>query len=176
MANNDYENKPLNTEDIDEKRIAREDFVSEDRSDALDDEARIKVLSPTMLVMKRFFRNKLAIAGLIIIASMFLFSFVGGLISPYGEKQTFFKEEEMMKDYASGSFNREYKFDFKTEMDFSTDARAKIWCFVWVVVCHPVTDFITFPSISASRQLQLSKRKIFSFSLTFSYRTLSQIW
>lgn len=46
MANNDYENKPLNTEDIDEKRIAREDFVSEDRSDALDDEARIKVLSP----------------------------------------------------------------------------------------------------------------------------------
>lgn len=125
MANNDYENKPLNTEDIDEKRIAREDFVSEDRSDALDDEARIKVLSPTMLVMKRFFRNKLAIAGLIIIASMFLFSFVGGLISPYGEKQTFFKEEEMMKDYASGSFNREYKFDFKTEMDFSTDARAK---------------------------------------------------
>ena len=41
MANNDYENKPLNTEDIDEKRIAREDFVSEDRSDALDDEARI---------------------------------------------------------------------------------------------------------------------------------------
>lgn len=44
--------------------------------------------------MKRFFRNKLAIAGLIIIASMFLFSFVGGLISPYGEKQTFSRKKK----------------------------------------------------------------------------------
>ncbi|NLN03383.1 MAG: ABC transporter permease [Clostridiaceae bacterium] len=124
MANNEYENKPLNTDDIDSKRVIREDFVSEDRSDALDDEARIKVLSPTMLVMKRFFRNKLAIAGLIIIASMFLFAFVGGLISPYGEDQRFYTTEEMMKDFASGSFNKEYKFDYKSDITFSSTARA----------------------------------------------------
>ena len=32
---------------------------------ALDDERRVKVLSPGQLVAKRFFRNKLAMAGLI---------------------------------------------------------------------------------------------------------------
>ena len=60
-------------------------------SQALDDEQRVKVLSPGMLVMKRFFRNKLAMAGLVILIAMFLFSFVGGVVSPYGESQVFRK-------------------------------------------------------------------------------------
>ncbi|WP_252891416.1 hypothetical protein [Thermoclostridium stercorarium] len=55
----------------------------------LDDEQRVKVLSPGMLVFKRFVRNKLAIAGFFIIVFMFLFSFVGGLLSPYNETQVF---------------------------------------------------------------------------------------
>lgn len=44
----------------------------------LDDEQRIKVLSPSMLVFKRFIRNRLAITGSIFIIAMFLFSYVGG--------------------------------------------------------------------------------------------------
>ena len=40
----------------------KDDHVS--TSKALDDEQRVKVLSPGMLVAKRFFRNKLAVAGL----------------------------------------------------------------------------------------------------------------
>ena len=48
----------------------------------LDDAKRVQVLSPGMMVAKRFFRNKLAIVGLVIIVCMFLFAFVGGAIMP----------------------------------------------------------------------------------------------
>ena len=40
----------------------KDDHVS--TSKALDDEQRVKVLSPGMLVAKRFFRNKLAVQDL----------------------------------------------------------------------------------------------------------------
>ena len=36
---------------------------------ALDDERRVKVLSPGQLVAKRFFRNRLAMVGLIILVT-----------------------------------------------------------------------------------------------------------
>ena len=49
---------------------------------ALDDARRIKVLSPSMMVFKRFVRNKLAIIGFIILMVMFVFSFIGPLFSP----------------------------------------------------------------------------------------------
>ena len=39
---------------------------------ALDDERRVKVLSPGQLVAKRFFRNRLAMVGLIILVTMFV--------------------------------------------------------------------------------------------------------
>ena len=47
---------------------------------ALDDANRVRVLSPGMMVFKRFVRNRLAIVGMAIIVFMFLFSFVGGLV------------------------------------------------------------------------------------------------
>ena len=49
---------------------------------ALDDEQRVKVLSPGMLVAKRFLENRLAVVGLVILAFMFVFSFIGGLLAP----------------------------------------------------------------------------------------------
>lgn len=52
-----------------------------------------KAVTPGQLVMKRFLRNKLAIAGMFIIAAMFLFSFLGPLISPYGEYTIFFEKD-----------------------------------------------------------------------------------
>ncbi len=62
---------------------------------SLNDDRRVKVLSPGTLVAKRFFRNKIAVVGLVILVIMFLFSFGGILLSPYSEKQYFYKEEEM---------------------------------------------------------------------------------
>lgn len=67
---------------------------------ALDDKQRIKVLSPGMLVFKRFVRSKLAIAGSIILIFMFLFSFLGALITPYDEKEVFYKYDYMESEYA----------------------------------------------------------------------------
>lgn len=77
---------------------------------SLDDEQRVKVLSPGMLVTKRFLRNRLALIGLIIIVAMFAFSFLGGLVSPYGEKEVFRTYETALKDYAGASYNKEYQY------------------------------------------------------------------
>lgn len=77
---------------------------------ALDDEQRVKVLSPGMLVAKRFFRNRLAVVGIVILITMFLFSFVGGLLAPYGETQVFKIYDTVEKDYAGASINTEFQY------------------------------------------------------------------
>ena len=53
------------------------DVQNKNEKMALDDAARVKVLSPTRLVFKRFIRNKLAIFGLCILTLLFLFCFLG---------------------------------------------------------------------------------------------------
>ena len=74
----------------------------------LDDAARVKVMSPSQLVFKRFIRNKLAVVGFIILAVMFLFAFVGPIFTPYREDEQFnydskeflvFAEFKMANDY-----------------------------------------------------------------------------
>ena len=45
---------------------------------SLNDDRRVKVLSPGRLVMQRFIRNRVAVTGLVILAFMFIFSFVMG--------------------------------------------------------------------------------------------------
>jgi len=55
----------------------------------LDDARRVKVLSPGMLVFKRFIRNRLAVVGFVILLFMFTFSFLGPIFSPYGQTQVF---------------------------------------------------------------------------------------
>ena len=75
----------------------------------LDDAARVRVLSPGMMVFKRFIRNKLAIVGIVIIAFMFLFSFVGGLIIPYSQSQVFYTTEQILKDYAGATAIDQYQ-------------------------------------------------------------------
>ena len=79
-------------------------------SSTLDDERRVKVLSPGMLVAKRFFRNRLAVIGLIMIASMFIFTFIGGLLAPYGETQVFRYNDIVEKDYAGVAVNNEFQY------------------------------------------------------------------
>lgn len=92
---------------------------------ALDDERRVKVLSPSMLVFKRFIRNKLAIVGSVFIIAMFLFSYLGGLISPYGESQVFRDYEYLTKDYASVIENTEFRYTEDKSNPFPSIAKAK---------------------------------------------------
>jgi len=93
---------------------------------ALDDERRIKVLSPGMLVFKRFVRNKLAIAGSIIIIAMFLFSFVGGALMPYGESQVFKGYEIMVKNYAAVTRNDSLLYTVAPGQKFDTIAQSRM--------------------------------------------------
>ena len=85
---------------------------SENRNEkySLNDDRRVKVLSPGALVAKRFFRNRLAVTGLIILVLMFLFSFLGGVLSPYAEDQKFYRVDQQMKDYAGVVHNTEFRY------------------------------------------------------------------
>lgn len=94
-------------------------------SKALDDEQRVKVLSPGMLVAKRFFRNKLAVAGLVILVAMFLFSFIGGMVSPYNESQVFRKTDHVWKDYAGATYNKSYIFTTANGAEFPAQGQQK---------------------------------------------------
>ncbi|MEN6579325.1 MAG: ABC transporter permease [Anaerolineaceae bacterium] len=91
----------------------------------LDDARRVKVLSPGMLVFKRFIRNKLAVVGLCILVFMFLFSFIGPLISPYGQTQVFSGLGSMSKDYAGAIYNDELRYTVAAEESFGSAERAQ---------------------------------------------------
>ena len=95
------------------------------RAGALDDEQRVKVLSPSMLVFKRFIRNRLAIVGVIFIAFMFVFSYIGGWVSPYGEDQVFYHNEQLEKDYASVTVNNDFRYTLAEGGEFSSLAQSK---------------------------------------------------
>ena len=101
----------------------KDDHVS--TSKALDDEQRVKVLSPGMLVAKRFFRNKLAVAGLVILVAMFLFSFIGGMVSSYNESQVFRKTDHVWKDYAGATYNKSYIFTTANGAEFPAQGQQK---------------------------------------------------
>lgn len=92
---------------------------------ALDDEQRVRILSPGMLVFKRFIRNKLAIVGSVTIIVMFLFSFLGGWLMPYGEKQVFTEYIDMSKDYAGVTVNNEYRYVLTEQDSLPSPARAE---------------------------------------------------
>jgi peptide/nickel transport system permease protein len=77
---------------------------------SLNDDRRVKVLSPGALVAKRFFRNRIAVTGLAVLLFMFIFSFVGGLVSPYGEKEIFYRTDITNKEYASVVRNDEFRY------------------------------------------------------------------
>jgi len=91
---------------------------------ALDDQRRIKVLSPGMLVAKRFFRNRLALVGLVILVVMFVFSFLGPILSPYTQTQVFYTENEIAKDYAGAIINTELRYTVADGQEFGALPRA----------------------------------------------------
>ena len=77
---------------------------------SLNDDRRVKVLSPGAMVAKRFFRNRLAVTGLGILIFMFVFSFIGGMVSPYAEDEVFYRVDLQKKEYAGVIENNELRF------------------------------------------------------------------
>ncbi len=72
-----------------EVREEKELTVLEENKSELLDEVSLsdsaKVVSPGKMVLRRFFRSKLSLVGLITLFLMFAFSFIGPLLSPWGE-------------------------------------------------------------------------------------------
>ena len=92
---------------------------------SLNDDRRVKVLSPGALVAKRFFRNRLAVVGLSILVAMFVFSFIGGLVSPYGQDEQFFTYTQMSKEYVGVTRNDTMRFVVADGQDFGSIAQSK---------------------------------------------------
>ena len=96
-----------------ESNIVAQENVSAPVSDGgneqrLDDARRVKSLSPGALVAKRFFRNKLALTGLIILAVLFIFCFVGSWLYPYREDQVFTTYRDLQFDYSFAKINSDF--------------------------------------------------------------------
>ncbi len=93
---------------------------------SLNDDRRVKVLSPGAMVAKRFFRNRLAVTGLGILIFMFIFSFIGGMVSPYEEDQVFYRVDYQNKEYAGVIQNTELRFaSAETDIKFDGIVQAQ---------------------------------------------------
>lgn len=80
------------------------EVVETEKEESIADSVRI--VSPGQLVMKRFFRSKLSVIGLVTLIVLFLFSFIGPLFSPWGEIQTDNSiPKEKRETYISASYN-----------------------------------------------------------------------
>ena len=90
------------------REAAGQKSASGDGSVKLDDISRVKVLSPGRQVFKRFIRNRLAVFGSVMLILMFMFSFLGPLFYPYGQKQIFYKYEPRNIDYGMVKENTAY--------------------------------------------------------------------
>ena len=91
----------------------------------LDDANRVRVLSPGMMVLKRFLRNRLAIVGMVIIIAMFMFAFVGGALYPYSESKVFYKTEQVMKDFAGATEIDQFQFQTADGVKLPSDINSK---------------------------------------------------
>lgn len=96
-----------------------------EKSYSLDDDRRVKVLSPGALVAKRFFRNRLAVLGLIMLAVMFIFSFVGGVITPYGQAEVFYTYEMQSHEYVAATENTEFRYAVADGQEMGGGLRAQ---------------------------------------------------
>ena len=115
---------PETIEETTEAPVTETKTESEEYS--LNDDRRVKVLSPGTLVAKRFFRNRIAVTGLVILAFMFLFSFLGGLVSPYKEDQKFYRYDIQQKTYAGVIENTEFRYASADGQEFGSILQAQL--------------------------------------------------
>ena len=114
--------------DLEEEVTRESEAVAEEMQ--IDDIRRVKVISPGMLVFKRFIRNRLAVTGFCILAFMFIFSFIGPLLSPYTQTQVFKGVGTMSKDFAGAIYNKELRYTVREGETFNAGDRAQ---FLWAL-------------------------------------------
>ena len=122
------ENAARRATDDNQDKYAKQDNTPSGGNDehySLNDDRRVKVLSPGALVAKRFFRNRLAVVGLSILVFMFVFSFIGGLLSPYGEDEFFYREDQINKEFAVVTENSDFRYMAKDSNLFGSAVQAQ---------------------------------------------------
>jgi peptide/nickel transport system permease protein len=68
--------------------LEKEPIVSKENTTEVEEKETFKEMSPIRLILRRFFRSKLSLVGLIMIIGLFLFSFLGPVVySKWGEEQ-----------------------------------------------------------------------------------------
>ncbi len=86
------EKKNILNEVPEEVTAKTEDLHGENLND------RVRVLSPGMMVAKRFFRSKLSMVGLLMLVALFVFSFLGPVFSPWVEGGVGVKDTSNIKE------------------------------------------------------------------------------
>lgn len=79
-------------EEIKQETINQEENTSESIP-----EQTYKEMSPLRLVLRRFFRSKLSLVGIILIVALFLFSFLGPVVYKNGEKKLLIELKKFKK-------------------------------------------------------------------------------
>ena len=81
-----FEQKVIASKEISEQKELERLMKQSTEEDALD--RNVKLMSPTRMVLRRFFRSKLSIVGLVMVIGLFLFSFLGPVFyTEWGETE-----------------------------------------------------------------------------------------
>ena len=80
--------------------------------------------SPAALALARFGRNRLALSGAALLGAMLLFSFVGGILSPYSQFQVFYREQLQEKEVAAAIQNDTFQLTLAPGETLTDPARA----------------------------------------------------
>lgn len=107
------------------KNVGASPAAPQEENFSLNDDRRVKVLSPGRLVAQRFLRNRLAILGSVMLIAMFLFSFVGGLVMPYGQDEQFSTYTIMHKEYVGVTRNDAMRYQAAEGQEFGAMPQAK---------------------------------------------------
>ncbi len=87
--------KQNNLTDVDDKNTEEIKSTQPEDSEIVDEKAHYKELSPAMMVLRRFFRSRLSLVGVIMILALFAFAFLGPItMQAFG-----YTWEETQSDY-----------------------------------------------------------------------------
>ena len=79
---------------------------------------------PGKLALSRFLRNRLAMTGAVLLGGMLLFSFAGGILSPYSQHQVFYREQLQEKEVAAAIQNESFRLTLAPGEALDDAARA----------------------------------------------------
>ncbi len=103
------EEKPVTAADVaatEQEKVSVTSVDADNARSVVEEEETYKEISPMRLVLRRFFRSKLSIIGLVMIVFLFVFSFLGPVFCEWGEDEV---------DNTPTSFELEFNYSYVDE-------------------------------------------------------------